>query len=198
MRHLSPEDFVDLLDGAQPESAFSHLDGCDRCRQQLAELRQSIAASLDAAVPEPSPLFWDHLSARIRAAVDADVPPAAPASGWSRLTWRYAALAATVALAVAAGLAPRFLTRSAVNPTPAGVVPTPLETHSAGLTSAELPFSFVADLAATLDWESAAQAGLTTGVGTVDQTLSELSSDESLELKRLLNEALKKSGPNGV
>jgi hypothetical protein len=60
--------------------------------------------------------------------------------------------------------------------------------------SSEAPFSFVADLAETLDWETAEEAGLTTRLGMVDRTVSELSPDERLELERLLNEALAKPG----
>ena len=41
MTHLSPDTFVDLLDGTRAEETVLHLATCDICRQQLAELRRT-------------------------------------------------------------------------------------------------------------------------------------------------------------
>jgi hypothetical protein len=77
---------------------------------------------------------------------------------------------------------------------PAGVPAQSIENRVETQTLSEAPFSFVADLAETVDWDSAGDAGLTTRLGIVDRSVSELSADERLELERLLNEALAKPG----
>ncbi len=41
-----------------------------------------MAVAVSAEMPEPSPLFWDHLSARVRTAVAEDVERPAP---WTRV-----------------------------------------------------------------------------------------------------------------
>ena len=69
--HLQPDELVDVAEGTRPESSVPHLASCEVCRLQLADLKATISAAADVEVPEPSPLFWDHLSARVRDAVAA-------------------------------------------------------------------------------------------------------------------------------
>ena len=68
-RHLSPDHLIDLAEGTRPESSAPHLESCEACRRQLADMRAMMSAASEVAVPEPSPLFWDHLSERVRQAV---------------------------------------------------------------------------------------------------------------------------------
>src|SRR6476469_3139983 len=70
--HLNTDELVDIAEGTRTEAAAPHLASCEPCRAQLCELRAMIAAAKDVDVPEPSPLFWDHLSARVSEAVAAD------------------------------------------------------------------------------------------------------------------------------
>lgn len=79
MRHLGPDQLLDIAEGAADASVVAHVDGCVRCRREVSELRTTLAAVLEVDVPEPSPLFWDHLSARVRHGVGVD---AAPGRGW--------------------------------------------------------------------------------------------------------------------
>src|SRR5882757_4935551 len=115
MTHLTPEQFVDVADGTAPESSLPHLSGCDACRRQLAEMRASLSEMSAGAdrvdVPEPSPLFWDHLSSRVREAVAED---AARRPSWlSSREWLRQprvlgmGLAGVFAVAIIAILAPR-------------------------------------------------------------------------------------------
>ncbi len=195
MWHLTPGALIDVVEGTQAEQAFPHLTTCVRCRQQLADLRAALSvARSDIDVPEPSPLFWDHLSSRVREAVAAEA--AAPRSttfGW--VTWRSAALGSAVVLAFAVALFVHLAPREARVPAAPASVGVRSEDHQIGSpTLTEAPFSFVAELAESLDWDTAAEAGLTTRLGSVDRTLTDLSSDESVALERLLNEALTKPG----
>jgi hypothetical protein len=98
--HLSPEEFVDAIDGVLTASRQSHLDGCEACRGEVAALG-GLARQVDVAaeVPEPSPLYWDHLSRRISEATAND---AASAPAWWQLSWR--PLVAGGAMVVAAAL----------------------------------------------------------------------------------------------
>src|SRR5262245_18554740 len=72
MAHLTPARLVDLAEGAPTEDSALHLAACDACRRALSELRATMADVGGAAdpagrdVPEPSPLFWDHFSDRVR------------------------------------------------------------------------------------------------------------------------------------
>ena len=68
MSHLTPEELLDLAEAPPPDVASGHLASCDRCRRELADLREALAAAAEIEVPEPSPLFWGHLSARVRGA----------------------------------------------------------------------------------------------------------------------------------
>src|SRR5215471_4709679 len=82
MAHLKPARLVDLAEGVEAEQSVPHLAECDTCRRALAELRATMAAIETPrgpgsdVVPEPSPLFWDHLSARVHDAVAEEGRPA--------------------------------------------------------------------------------------------------------------------------
>lgn len=97
-QHLSPQEFVDAADGTLAAARLSHIDACDPCRAQLVTLRGLISdVDLAAAVPEPSPLFWEHFSQRVRTATAAESPVATRA-WW--LGWRPLSLGALLAVAV--------------------------------------------------------------------------------------------------
>jgi hypothetical protein len=195
MRHLTTAQLVDLAEGATPVSATRHLQSCDACRCQLADLRaaMSLAAGVDA--PEPSPMFWDHLSARVHDAVliEQDSPSAiargrltagvAKLAAWFRM--RPAAIGGLVVLAAAVAL---FLQvgRPALGPVPLASTSAAGEAANDAVLPVDDPsLSFVADLAADLDWEAVREAGLIIHVGEHD-ALSQLSPGERDELRRLL------------
>lgn len=193
MTHLSPDTLVDLLDGTRAETAVLHLASCAACRQQLADLRVSWQAAADVEVPEPSPLFWDHLSARVRAAVAAEVPPRAP---WWRIDWSWTSVglagAVVAALVLVAFLqVSRPFTSAVGTPETAGVGTVAAIATAESLTP--LPddesMLFVADLASHLDWDGVAELGLTTE-GLSDRGASEMTADERIELQRLLRAEL--------
>ncbi len=97
--HLTTEAFAAALDGTLDAEGMSHLVSCDTCERELSILRDGLGAA--GAVPEPSPLFWDHFAARVRAqTADQPVGPAAARRfpGW----WSWVAAGAVGAVAVAA------------------------------------------------------------------------------------------------
>jgi hypothetical protein len=192
MSHLSPATFIDLIEGAVGEGAVPHLAECATCRQQLADMRETWRAARDVEVPEPSPLFWAHLSERVRSAVEAEPSPAT--------TWRFARnwhlagaigiIAAVLAIAVGLRLAPQQsgAIETSLVPSqtsvalPNGLPPMEPLTEDPSLT-------FVADLASNIDWDRAEEFGLPAH-GDAERVVVEMNDEERAELRRLLNEAL--------
>jgi hypothetical protein len=201
MRHLNEGDLIDLADGVRPEGSTPHLASCESCRRQLADLRAVMSAAGAVEVPEPSPLFWQHLSARVREAVSNE--ERASRSAWtpSPFGWRVLVpLVALAAVALAAAVTLRTeLPRRVVAPD--GVTP-----HSAAVAEAtpgaddvvsladDASLSVIADMAGDLDWDAAVEAGLATQAGAVDRAVLELSANERLELQRILKDELSRSG----
>ncbi len=192
MRHLSPDAFVDLLDGTTPETEVPHLRECARCRATLEELRATWLAAADVEVPEPSPLFWDHLSRRVHDGVAAEPAPRAP---WWRIDWSWrpielaGAALATLALVLFVQ-APRRSPSTPAAPETAAVVGAP----SAGAEPmVSLPddesIDLMVDLAGDLDWDAAAEIGLAMQGGT-DLAVAHLTPGEQAELQRLLSEVV--------
>jgi hypothetical protein len=93
--HLTPEERIDALDGALDPARALHAESCETCRAAVDDLRAAMARAADADVPEPSPLFWDHFSARVRQATAVD-ETSRQARNWRPWLATAAALAAVV------------------------------------------------------------------------------------------------------
>ena len=193
MGHLSSEGLIDLAEGVEVESSLPHLQSCEACRQQLADLRATMSAAAEVVVPEPSPLFWDHLSARVRDAVDSE-RAAEPARGrWSWLIGRpvWAGAFALVVVAVV------FLARGGRIPIPPSATSSatgPKATNEEVSAFDDPSLSLVLDLAGELDWDGAREAGLTTHVGVDNDAWTQLSDGERQELQELLKGELANRG----
>jgi hypothetical protein len=98
MSHLSRDERLLALDGALDAARETHLAACAACRTEVDALRGVVARVRAVDVPEPSPLFWDHLAARVGDAIAREPVPVV-ASGWwsSRLAWAAAAVIVTAA-----------------------------------------------------------------------------------------------------
>jgi hypothetical protein len=202
MRHLSPETLVDLLDGTHVESDVPHLASCDACAAQLAELRRTWQLASAVEAPEPSPLFWEHLSARVREQVAAEQPLKSGPVGWLHglgSFWKGAGLAgaAVAAIAVLAIWTPRtgespvpaVNSVAAVNGDRGPAVPAPAIGTEADPAADDEPLGFVADLAGSLDWDMPDDLGITLRGG-ADRAVGDLSDEERTELRRLLTDAM--------
>ena len=75
--HLTPEELIDSRERQLPPARQAHADSCAVCRAEIARLDEVLLDVAAVDVPEPSPLFWDHLSARIRDRVAHEPPPTA-------------------------------------------------------------------------------------------------------------------------
>jgi len=187
--HLTPEQFVDLAEGVQPESSLPHLAACEACRRQLAGVRALVSDVRAVDVPEPSPLFWDHLSSRVHDAVSEE--RLRPRSWRERLLQPRVlvpSLAGAMAVALVAVLLPRAPVTSAMPPMP---LP-PL----APLGAADDPqLSIVAAYGTTLDWDQMRdEVALASAGGSGDAVAAALTVDEQRELQRLLAEEMAQPG----
>ena len=205
MTHLTPAQFVDIAEGAQPESSVPHLATCERCRRELNELR-AVMADTDVsgrdAVMEPSPLFWNELSARVRNAVAEERARPQSLLEWLRQPRVFvASLASAFAVLLIALLMPR--TDDATIP----ARPLPLA-QNASLPSASpsLPplaplgladdphLRIVASVATSVDWDEMRDEVAFANTGTSDAVAASLTIDEQRELRRLLVEETAQPG----
>jgi hypothetical protein len=196
MRHLTSEQLIDLAEGGRAASSTPHLQSCETCRNRLAELRATLSVVASVDVPEPSPLFWDHFSARVHDAVEAE--RAAGTSvfsrwSWLRLTPLWAGALAAVVLAI-------VIVTSGGRPgqpvsAPAGPAASAAGPLDDSLSLGDDPsLSLMADLAADLDWDAASEAGLTTHVGVDNDAVTELTDGERRALNQLLKGELAHRG----
>jgi hypothetical protein len=196
MTHLSPEQLLDVADGTRSGGELPHLQSCAMCARQVADLRAAMGAAADVSVPDPSPLFWDHLSARVRDAI-ADEEPAALrraawlGHGWLRLA---AAAAAAAALVIAFGTTLRRTPTPVPSDVPPAVSADLLRSNDVPAFDDDPALTLLADLTSGMDWEAAAEAGLVPEEGAVDSVVFALSAEQRIELHRLLQEALAASG----
>jgi hypothetical protein len=190
MRHLTPEQLVDLAEGTLAAPSTPHLESCEACQAKVEALRRTLSAVAAVDIPEPSPLFWDRLSARVREAVEAE--PANGTSKFARWSWRtvpwrvvplWVGSLAVVVLTVA------IMTRGRVSeaPRPASSIAVVSESQAEVAVVPDDPsLALVADLITDLDWDAVVEAGLTTHVGVDDDVVTQLTDGERRELRQLL------------
>ncbi|MGH9145161.1 MAG: hypothetical protein ACRD1Q_00520 [Vicinamibacterales bacterium] len=199
MKHLSEERLVELLEGGAAEA--DHLERCTACRERFDALRRTLGVLRDDPIPEPSPLFWQHLSERVRLAIDAELLETQPAErsvrSWGLRRWPWAAAGAlAVLLAVLVVVdsdrgeqADSGADRVASVASPAADAPQDLSWS----TPADDSWAMVAGLAEGLDLESAADVGLVVRPGSIDQALWRLSDEERQDLAGIIQAELDRS-----
>jgi hypothetical protein len=190
MTHLAPDRLVALAERPREEASDPHLGNCDRCRRAVDDLRAVLAVASQDVVPEPSPLFWDHFSARVRRAVatQSEMKPRSWTDAVRDSHLLRAALVVAIVLGVSAGLTVRFWHPRAPVPASAGSLQQSAassETRAAD-EIADPSWSLVTDLAEDLDWDSASALGMGPAPGSAEQAAAQLSSAERSELVRLI------------
>ena len=114
MTHLSRERLLEAVESGAWADTADHLASCARCRAEVDALRRTLDEVRAVDVPEPSPLFWDHLTARVRDAIAAEPEPLRVGV---RSWWRPAFAAGVVFVAaVLVHLASGSITREATRP----------------------------------------------------------------------------------
>jgi hypothetical protein len=195
--HLSADTLVDLAEGTRSEAAESHLQRCEACRRQIAELRAVMKAAAGVDMPEPSPLFWEHLSERVRRDVAAEaVPRRFFDTSWLGISsaWRIAVTVATVAIvAVLLGR----VSREAQSIPPKSPALSTASDDALAIPVADTvddpSLALVVDLASQMDSEAVVESGLSNHLGGLDEMVVTLTAGERGELRRLLKDELAKS-----
>jgi hypothetical protein len=198
MNHLTPVEFVDLLDGRLAPARTAHAGSCRTCGAQADELRRALA---DAAVPqlqEPSPLFWEHFSARVASAIRKEPAPSRVAAWHSwvgRPAFSVPLAAAVIALVTLAAVWSRQST------VPAGAPSAPTIASDEGewdlgdaIDEEDDAWSLVRAAAEDIEWDEAQDSGLVPGPGAAARVVDDLTPDERAELAILLGEELRRLG----
>jgi hypothetical protein len=181
MTHLTSDELIDAMDGVLAQERQAHASECGACRRQLDELAAVVKHTRDVDVPEPSPLFWQHLSANVNAAIDRQMDHAGPR--WLR--WQILLPLGAVAMLVAALVFSLPDIRRAPAP-PAGHVaigdrqPEPDQ------------WGTVAELVGEFDLDAAAETGVLEP-GLAEEAVLQLTAEERAELTRLLQAELSRA-----
>jgi len=204
MSHLTDREHVDWLDGRLPAARLRHAEACARCRETAAELSAILEVTAADPAPEPSPLFWDHFSARVSAAIGEEPAPEPAGPAW--LEWLrhpvslWAGTAAVVVLMIATVVWRATLHAPSV---PAAiqqastVTPDDDPGTSAAIeddADADEAWLVVRTAAAGLGWDDADAAGISARPGSAERVALELTADERAELARILESEMKRTG----
>ncbi len=197
MKHLSEAEFVDLIESspALPVDRALHVETCARCREEAEMIRAMRSLAAADETPEPSPLFWDHFSARVAEEVRRE-PSLASMGRWTLVPFaKWAAVAAVVMLLIST-----VVWRATLH-APAPHMPTPVSTAPQGTTvepaddvDNDEAWAVVRAATADLAWEDAHDAGITARPGEVENEALQLNAAERIELERLLDEDMKRNG----
>ncbi|MBA3269536.1 MAG: hypothetical protein H0T71_03425 [Acidobacteria bacterium] len=200
MNHLTPDELVDAVEATLAAARHTHLQQCPHCSREVVQLAAILRESRHVDVPEPSPLFWDHFSDRVRQAIAAE--PAPRFAHW--FEWPVLAPMAGLALlifalvsAVPQGGAGLERLQMAVN----GPGRSDTDTSAAGTSDkmaasefADATWDVVSELVGDLDVETAERAGIAIGPGSAESVMLQLTSSEQQELVRLLRAEFQRAG----
>jgi hypothetical protein len=186
MTHLSRDEWLALVEAdAGGDEHHPHVAACRQCRDEVRAGRALVSGIRSADVPEPSPLFWEHFSARVSARLDA-----APGArrGWVR--WR---IVAPLAVGVAAMVL--MLALDLRRPTGVPAIHRPAETAAdvvQGLPAVgdDEQWDLLAHMAGDLDVDTLSDSlGRSRAVGS-EAAVWQLNDQERAELARLLRAEL--------
>lgn len=186
MKHLAPIQFADAIEGRLSEADRAHLDVCPRCASRVDSLRDAVS-QVQAAddLPEPSPLFWEHFSANVRAAVLDRTPDTRP---W----WRHPAWAIACSIVLAAAVVIGAWDARLPRPSTKVLLAPPLPADVAAID--DPAWNLLTDVASVMEEDDPQAVPLTVRPSEVDRAVTTLSGTERQELKRLLQDEMKRSG----
>ncbi len=197
MNHLSPAEFVDAADRLLPPPRALHLERCERCRTQVADVRRALEAVQSADVPEPSPLYWQHLSAHVRQRVAGEsISPAWRTVAWGSVFRVHTLVPMASALALVAAV---FVAGEIARPRPPALTPV---TAVAAVTPAETAvvpenspvWQVLTSAAGEMPMDETHEAGVGVSGSAIDGAVQRMSPEELNELGRLLQSQLRGSG----
>jgi hypothetical protein len=175
MNHLTPDELIDAVEGSLAPALQTHLTRCVTCSEEVSRLGTVLGDAKAVDVPEPSPLFWDHFSTRVRAAIEIeDVPERSWVPEWLR--WPVLApLAALALLVMALVVAVPSEREGAPAVADAGDAAVVDDLAIAG----EQEWAVVSEIVGPLDIDQAHEAGIAVTPGDADRIALQLDADES-------------------
>ena len=197
MSHLSRKHLLEFIDDPHTSGLSverkRHIAACGACQAAAADVRSIIGEVRNEPVGEPSPLFWDHLAARVADAIRDQVPEPAPLVR----TWRFGGqLAAWTAVAATVILSSTMVAWRATLHAPAAPAVELGAADDARVDDLEDDQAWKAVRAAAdgLPWEDVQAAGIATRPGAAEGVVMELTAEERAELAKLLESEMKRSG----
>ena len=202
MTHLSDAELVDAAEGTLAPARAAHVERCASCTAAINQLGEALsAAAADRGVPEPSPLFWDHLSARVQDAIAAEPRPSPAPLAWLGDIRRLAPLAAVAVIAAAlwSPVSTRWRPRIDAPLPGVSVAPASLSGDRDQPVDAVDPktsevWDVLTAAAADLELDAAHDAGMAVQPAAIDRAVQRLNADELNELGRLLQTELRRAG----
>ena len=204
MTHLTDVEFVDLVDGTLAPARARHLDACESCRASASAIRETLSRAANAEIPEPSPLFWDHFSARVQEGVRAESVAPSGWFGWAQsatMKWAMSGALLTLLLVAVVWRASAPRPGSSASGHVATASSTDPEAFDPDLDEAWALVRTVADDVARdtpasdeIAWDEVATEGFGVRPGAVEHALVALTGDERSELLRLLQAETKQPG----
>lgn len=194
MSHLSETEVVDLLEGVLAGDRMGHVEACPACREQVEALGAVLRSARDDEITEPSPLFWDHLSARVAEAIDV-VPPSRWAAVLASGRWRL--VSAAVLMLLVAGVAWQIffsLDRASDVAQPSAEQTLADSDVDADIEDPLDAWDALEALAEDLAWEDAQAIGIASRPGSAEPLVNDLTGEERAELVRLIEEEMKRQG----
>jgi hypothetical protein len=196
MSHLSHDHLLAFVEDPDTPALSAerrrHLQSCDRCMSEAANLRAVLEDVREEPGGVPSPLFWDHFAARVADAIGGGAPePAARLS-----TWRFGSRTAVwmvVAATVLLGSTTVFWRATLHAPAVPGTVATDNSTRVDDLED-DQAWKVVRAAADGLPWDDVQAAGIAARPGSAEGVVMEMTADERAELARLLETEMNRSG----
>ena len=207
MTHLSESELLDAAEARLSAERQRHAETCAACARQTEDLRDVLARTIGTDVPEPSPLFWDHFSDRVRDEIANETPGR---WGWTSglRAWPVTAAAAVVvALLVAISVfrapsnQPTAGTdrQEVADARPPAVAPVDADADADSDPNdvdveVDEAWAVVRAVADDVVWDDVTNAGISARPGSADRAIQTLSAAERTELAALIAEELKRSG----
>jgi hypothetical protein len=193
MTHLSPAQIVDIAEGCADAASTAHAAACEACRSKADAVAEAMRIAGADPEPEPSPLFWPHLAARVGSAVRRERAPASAWRWWGARPVPFAAAALLVA-AIGVGMQMRSGGPGGGAPAPGGAARVAADSSE----DARLPgdaaddpsWMLVSDLSADVSVEEAEASGVLPAPGGAEKALLQLDAAERVELARILREEI--------
>ncbi|MCX6544755.1 MAG: hypothetical protein NTV05_10135 [Acidobacteria bacterium] len=199
MRHFTPEDVIDVLEGGAGEFLVRHAERCDACRALVEDARQARSLAATDEILEPSPLFWTQLSARVAETVRR-APAPQPGRWWADLSWSWSVVPVGSVVVLLLLVAVTQWQNSRQPPTrvarPEAVQPVGQAELWPAPSVEDEPWALVSEAMADLTAGEMSAVDLPATIGSADRALESLSEDEQAELARLLKAEIDDSGPS--